>query len=88
MRFEFFQGLHLASHGLNQTQYCSIMEHQGGYMDCLRAWHRHSGYMTVEEISIVYDQEKIPERFFKAFQEFEMRKYNVQIVNHSQFRKE
>ena len=81
-------GLNIACKLWSQDQYVYLMEHQGGYMACLKAWHEESSYMTAEEIAIVYDEEKIPPRFFEAFQDFEVKRYNVQIVNHSQFRKE
>lgn len=88
IRKEFATGLGWAAYNWTRDQYIALMENQEGYMHCLRAWHKETAYMTVEEISIVYDEGKIPPRFFKAFQDFEMEKYNIHIVNHSQFRKE
>lgn len=83
---EFYRGLDIFFHQVCQVKYdayLSFMAHQGGYIKCMKAWQRITGRTTAEEIALIYDQEKVPDRYFDAFSQYETKRFGQSLIKHA-----
>lgn len=83
---EFYHGLDIFFHEVCQRKYeayVSFMTRGDGYIKCMKAWQRISGKTTVEENAQIYNEGKVPERYFEAFSKFEVKRLGQPLINHA-----
>lgn len=83
---KFYHGLDIFFRRVCQGKYeayVSLMAHDDGYIKCMKAWQRMSGRTTVEENALIYNEGKIPERYFEAFSKFEVKHFGQSLIKHA-----